>query len=110
LPISITLQRQLNEATSGIHQRRDPLERAKSAGELIEHLQRVINDDLAKIRREAIAEAVQWPNMSMAKVASELNLSKSTVAKLAAPDIRDSMANDLRERLARGFNPPPPRA
>jgi hypothetical protein len=108
MSIPIVLQQQLNQAISGVHQRRDPIERARSAGELMEALQRVINDDLAKVRREAVAEAVQWPNMSMAKVALELNLSKSAIAKLATPDIRDVMASDLRTRLARGFNPPSP--
>jgi DNA-binding MurR/RpiR family transcriptional regulator len=106
VPIPIALQQQLNQAISGIHQRSDPLDRARTAGELMEALQRTINDDLSKVRREAVAEAVQWPNMSMAKVALELNLSKSTIAKLATPDIRVMMANDLRTRLARGFDPP----
>jgi hypothetical protein len=108
MPIPVTLQQQLNQAVSGVHQRRDPLERARAAGELMESLQQMINNDLAKVRREAVAEAVQWPNMSLSKVASELNVSKSAIAKLATPDIRVAMAADLRTRLARGFNPPPP--
>jgi hypothetical protein len=108
MSIPIPLQQQLNQAVSGIGQQRDPLERARRAGELIKQLQRFINGDLVKLRREAVAEALQWPNMSMAKVAIELEVSKSAIAKLATPDIREIIANDLRTRLKRGFNPPPP--
>jgi transcriptional regulator with PAS, ATPase and Fis domain len=81
MTVPIRVQQTVNEAVSGIHQCRDPLTRARKAGELTEYLQRRI-DELAKTRRKAVAEAVQRPDMSMAKVASELDLSKSTVAKL----------------------------
>ena len=108
MAIPIQLEQQLNKAFSGIHQRRDPVNRAEDFGELIAYLQLKI-EDLAKGRREAVAEAVQWPGESMATVAAKLKLSKSAVAKLATPDIRDVIANDLRTRLARGFNPPPSR-
>ena len=100
------LEKQLNETILGIHQSGEPLKRAQRSGELITDLQRVINN-LAETRRKAIAEAVQWPGESLATVAAKLNLSKSAVAKLATPDLKDVIANDLRARLARGFNPPP---
>ena len=87
----------------GVQQVRDPLERARSAGELMDRLRRVTNTELADIRQKAIAEAVQWPNMSMGKVATELSLSKSAVAKLANPKLRTLVANDLRERLTEGI-------
>lgn len=103
----VSLEMAVNDAIMGTHQISNPLERARRAGDLIEYLQRVVNSDLAPIRRRAVAEAIQWPNMSMAKVAVELGLSKSAVAKLAAPDIRNAVADDLRARLAKGFNPPP---
>jgi AraC-like DNA-binding protein len=106
---SIQLQQQLNRAVSQVMQYRNPFERAKHAGELMERLQIIVNTELAKIRREAVAEALHWPNMSMAKVATELGVSKSTVAKLASPDLREAIASDVRARLQKGFNPPPPK-
>ncbi len=103
MPIPHLLETQLNGAVLGVHQRSNPLQRARSAGELIDHLQRII-DQLAKMRRGAVAEAVLRPNMSMAKVAVELNLSKSTVAKLAAPDVRDVVASEMTARLDKGYS------
>jgi hypothetical protein len=106
----IRVEQALNEAILGLHQQQsNPIERARNAGELIEYLRTKIDGDLATIRRNAVAEATQWPNMSMAKVAAELNLPKSTVARLASPDIRQMVAKDLRTRLANGFNLPPAR-
>jgi uncharacterized protein YdbL (DUF1318 family) len=99
----IALEQRLNDAVFGIHQCRKPLTRARNAGELIEFLQHYI-DGLADTRRRAVAEAVQWPNMSMQKVADELNVSKSTIAKLASPGIRDDAARDIRARLE-GISP-----
>lgn len=104
MPSDPVLESQLNGAILGVHQHSNPFSRAKSAGEVIEHLQGVI-DQLANIRREAVAEAVLRPNMSMAKVASELNLSKSTIAKLAAPGVRSVVASDMTERLDKGYSP-----
>jgi len=106
MAIPINLQKQLNAAIAGIHQCAEPLERARRGGELIEYLQQAINQ-VAENRRRAVAEAVQWPGESMATIAAKLGLSKSAVAKLATSDLRDDVANDLRTRLARGFNPPP---
>jgi len=102
----VKLRQQLNAAISGIQQTGEPVRRAQHAGDLITYLQGAI-EQLAQVRRNAIAEAVQWPNESMATVAAKLNLSKSAIAKLATPDIREVVANDLRARLTRGFNPPP---
>jgi hypothetical protein len=107
MTVPITLQQQINQAVSGLGQHRDALARAKRSTELLDYLQDVIKNQLSKIRREAVAEAVQWPDMSMAKVADELGISKSAVAKLVTPDLRTTMADDLRSRLANGFNPPP---
>jgi len=106
MDIPVKLQQQLNAAISEAHQSGEPLRSAQRAGALITYLQGAI-EQLAQLRREAIAEAVQWPGESMATVAAKLNLSKSAVAKLATPDIREIVATDLRARLARGFNPPP---
>lgn len=107
MAIPVKLEQQVNEMISSIHQERDPLRRAQRASDLVAWLQSEV-EQLSRIRRDAIAEAVQWPNESMATVAKRLGLSKSAVAKLATPDIRDVIASDLRARLARGFNPPPP--
>jgi radical SAM superfamily enzyme with C-terminal helix-hairpin-helix motif len=106
MDIPIKLQQQLNDALSGVNQSGEPIHRAKRAGELKVYLQRVI-DDLEQVRRRAIAEAINWPGESMATVAEKLNLSKSAIAKLATPDIREVISNDLRARLAKGYNPPP---
>ena len=76
---------------------------------VIDYLQCVVNRSLAPVRRPAVGEAVQWPGMWMANVATELKLSKSLFAKLAALDIREDVATELRARLAYGFNPPRPR-
>jgi predicted transcriptional regulator len=104
--ISTQLQKELNKTISGVHQIREPVDRARAAVELITHLQQVIRD-LSQGRREAIAEAVQWPGESMSTVAAKLEISKSAVAKLAPPVVRNAVADDLRTRLSRGFNPPP---
>lgn len=106
MDIPAKLQQQLNAAISEVHHGGEPLRSAQRAGALITYLQGAI-EQLSQMRRRAVAEAVQWPNESMATVAAKLNLSKSAVAKLATPDIREIVAKDLRARLARGFNPPP---
>ncbi len=106
MDVPVKLQQQLNAAISGVHQSGEPVKTAQLAGALITYLQGAI-EQLAQVRRQAVAEAVQWPGESMATVAAELNISKSAVAKLATPDMREIVASDLRARLARGFNPPP---
>ncbi len=101
----ILLETQLNQSVSSVHQRRDPIARANAAGEVMERLQGTIAQ-LADIRREAVAEAVLRPNMSMAKVAEQLNLSKSSIAKLASPVLRQTVATDMVARLNSGYTPP----
>ena len=102
------LEAAVNDAVMSVHQVRNPLEQARQAGELIDYLQCVADSDLAQTRRLALAEAVQWPAMSMAKVANELGMSKSAVARLAAPHLRKAVAVDLRARLVEGHKPPGP--
>ncbi len=100
------VERKVNEAVLGIHQIQNPITRAKRAGDLTDYLMARI-EDLAAIRRRAVAEALEWPGGSMEKVTAELGVSRSAVVKLAPPDLRRQIAEELRERLARGFNPPP---
>jgi len=102
------VERQLNAAISKIQQTRDVMQRAREYGELMAGLQGAINY-LAEPRRRAITEAALLPGASLQSVADELNLSKSAVAKLVTPDLRQVIGDDLRKRLARGFNPPPQR-
>jgi len=102
------VERQLNAAISKIHQTRDAMRRAKDYGDLIAGLQSSINS-LADPRRRAITEVALLPGASLQSVADELGLSKSAVAKLVTPDLRQVIGEDLRKRLARGFNPPPQR-
>ena len=102
------LERQLNAAVSKIHQTRDVMRRAKDYGDLVAGLQIVINS-LADARRRAITEAALLPGASLQSVADELGLSKSAVAKLVTPDLRRVIGDDLRKRLAQGFNPSPQR-
>jgi hypothetical protein len=54
---------------------------------------------LAATRRQAIAQAVEWPDSSMAKVASALGISKSAVAKLAPGAMRLTASRRLAEDL-----------
>ena len=53
MPIPITLEQELNQAIFGVHQQQDLLKRQEAADELIEHLERIVND-LRKIKREAL--------------------------------------------------------
>jgi hypothetical protein len=53
-----------------------------------------------------VAEAVLRPNMSMARVAEQLNLSKSSIAKLASPILRQTVATDMVARLNSGYTSP----
>jgi transcriptional regulator with XRE-family HTH domain len=58
----------------------------------------------AERRGNAVATAVVMPGMSMQKVADELGVSKSMVAKLAGPaTVRDEIAADMRRRLRSEF-------
>ena len=108
MALPTNVERQLNAAISRIHQTRDVMRRAKDYGDLMAGLQSVINS-LADPRRRAITEAALLPGASLQSVAYELGLSKSAVAKLVTPDLRQVIGEDLRKRLARGFNPPPQR-
>jgi hypothetical protein len=105
-PLAQMVEMKVNEAVLGIHQTQNPITRAKRAGDLTDYLMARI-EDLAAIRRRAVAEALEWPGGSMEKVTAELGVSRSAVVKLAPPDLRRQIAEELRERLARGFNPPP---
>jgi hypothetical protein len=108
MALTQSVERQINAAISKIHQIREPVKRAKELGDLIADLQIVINA-LADSRRRAIAEAVQWPGASLATVAESLGVSKSAIAKLVTPDIREVVGNDLRKRLSGGLQLPPQR-
>jgi hypothetical protein len=103
---TIALQQALNSEVLGTHQTQDPITRARRAGELTNYLM-TVTEDLAEIRRKAVAEALEWPGGSMETVTAQLGLSRSAVVKLAPPDVRRKIADELRERLASGFNPPP---
>ena len=102
---TITLQKALNQATSGLGQVTDPLKRAREAAEVLGALQRAVVD-VATIRRNAVAEALERPDMSLAKVAATLNVAKSTIAKLAPRYLREAIANNLRAPVAKGLNLP----
>jgi len=102
------VEKQLNAAISKIHQTRDAMRRAKEYGDLMAGLQGYINS-LADPRRRAITEAALLPGASLQKVADELGVSKSAVAKLVTPDLREVIGNDLRKRLSGGLQLPPQR-
>jgi hypothetical protein len=84
------------------------MRRAKDYGDLITGLQAIINS-LSDPRRRAITEAALLPNASLQTVADELGLSKSAVAKLVTPDLRQVIGDDLRKRLSGGLQLPPQR-
>ncbi|MGD0983198.1 MAG: hypothetical protein ABSA65_05175 [Acidimicrobiales bacterium] len=96
---SVELEIAINRAMSSIDSRMDPISRAVAASRVAERL----NNGLAwaaERRSRAVATAVVMPGMSMQKVADELGVSKSMVAKLAGPaSVRDEIAADMRGRL-----------
>lgn len=104
----LAVQRAVDDELMLIGQMSNPLSRAKRAGELIQYLLNRTNQ-VAEMRRRAVAEALEWPGTSMEHVTSELGLSRSAVTKLAPPDLRAQMAENLRQRLANGLNLPPQR-
>jgi hypothetical protein len=55
--ISTQLQKELNKTISGVHQIREPVDRARAAVELITHLQQVIRD-LSQGRGSAVARRI----------------------------------------------------
>jgi len=96
----------LNQAVMSVGSRSDPVSRAVASGELLELLGRYV-DTVSDVRRRAIASAVTLPGLSMAKVADELGMPKSTVAKLAGPaSIRQQIASDMRGHLVASGDSP----
>jgi len=108
-PSEMNLEKALNQVISSIGSRQDPIDRALASA----RVGALVSQGLSQIqesRSRAVAEAVVLPGMSMAKVAAELGISKSMVAKLAGPsDFRQQLAADMRARLYGGLNLPPPR-
>jgi hypothetical protein len=100
---SIDLERAIIQAMSSIDQRMDPISRAIASSRVAERLNKGLGW-AAERRSNAVATAVVMPGMSMQKVADELGVSKSMVAKLAGPaSLRDEIASDMRERLRSAF-------
>lgn len=100
---SVDLERAIIQAMSSIDQRMDPISRAIAASRVAERLNSGLGG-AAERRSRAVATAVIMPGMSMQKVADELGVSKSMVAKLAGPaSVRDEIAADLRGRLQSAF-------
>jgi hypothetical protein len=100
---SIALEKAINDAILSIGSRIDPIDRAVAAGRVMEHLTNGVA--WANERRaQAVATAVVLPGMSMQKVADELGMPKSTVAKLAgSASFRNEIAEDMRGRLQASF-------
>lgn len=89
----------VNRGISGLGMVRDPLLRAKIASDMIRVLENALKQVVEK-RQEAMAEVLLWPEMSMAKLATELGLSKSYVGKLAPLTVRQRVAEEMRgERM-----------
>jgi len=100
---SVDLEKAIIQAMSSIDQRMDPISRAIAASRVAERLNRGLGW-AAERRGNAVATAVVMPGMSMQKVADELGVSKSMVAKLAGPaTVRDEIAADMRRRLRSEF-------
>jgi DNA-binding NtrC family response regulator len=96
---TIKLDQALNAAIASVDSHRDPISRAIAASQVAERLQRA-QMAVSQARSDAVASAVMLPGMSMAKVADELGVSKSMVAKLAGPaGARERIAADMRDRL-----------
>ena len=100
---TINLDTALNGAIQSLWSRRDPVTRAAAAAQVADRLNRALAS-VAECRGRAVAEAILLPGMSMAKVAEELGIAKSTVAKLAGPaDVRDEIAAHMRSKLEAAF-------
>jgi len=100
---SVDLEKAIIQAMSSIDQRMDPISRAIAASRVAERLNKGLGW-AAERRGNAVATAVVMPGMSMQKVAAELGVSKSMVAKLAGPaTVRDEIAADMRRRLRSEF-------
>jgi hypothetical protein len=100
---SVDLEKAIIQAMSSIDQRMDPISRAIAASRVAERLNKGLGW-AAERRGNAVATAVVMPGMSMQKVADELGVSKSMVAKLAGPaTVRDEIAADMRRRLRSEF-------
>ena len=101
---TITLDSALNGAIQSLSSRRDPITRASAAAQVADRLKRALST-VAECRSRAVAEATLLPGMSMAKVADELGIAKSTVAKLAGPaDFREELAAHMRSKLEAAFD------
>jgi ribosome-binding protein aMBF1 (putative translation factor) len=99
----IGLEMALNQAISSVDSRMNPIARAQAADRVAKRL----NDALGAVadrRRNAVATAVTMPGMSMQRVADELGVSKSMVAKLAGPaSMRENIAAGMRDHLESAF-------
>ena len=96
----------LTQAVMSLGSRSDPLSRAVASGRLLELLGNYI-ETVSDLRRRAVASAVTLPGMSMGKVADELGIPKSTVAKLAGPaSIRQQIASEMRGHLVASGDSP----
>jgi hypothetical protein len=85
----------VNQGVSGLGMVRDPLLRAKIAGNMIRVLEGALKSAVDQ-RQTAMAEVLLWPEMSMSKLASELGLSKSYVGKLAPMGVRQRVAEEMK--------------
>ena len=101
MPASWQLQMEssVNQAVMGLSQIRDPIQRATTANELLDLLERAVKS-VSDQRQKAVAETLLWKDMSTAKVAGLLGLSKSYVAKLAPAEFRERVARQMREELS----------
>lgn len=89
----------VNQGISGLGMVRDPLSRAKIANDMIRILEGALKQ-VGEQRQAAMAEVLLWPGMSMAKLATEIGLSKSYVGKLAPMEVRQRIAGEIRgERM-----------
>lgn len=98
---TVELETALNHALSSLGMRRDPVSRAVAATR-VQELLTVRLTQVSELRRRAVASAVASPGMSMQKVADELGVSKSAVAKLAGgtAEVRERIAAEMRAHLA----------
>lgn len=99
----IELEIAINQAIGSIDSRMNPISRARAAERVATRLSGALTQ-VAERRRNAVSIAVTMPGMSMQKVADELDVSKSMVAKLAGPaSARNEIAAEMRDRLQTAF-------
>jgi hypothetical protein len=100
-PWQTEMEIKVNQAVSGLGMVSNPSLQAEIAGQMIRFLQGRLKQ-IVEQRQAAIAKLLLQPGMSMAKLATELGLSKSYVGKLAPLEVRQRVADEMEGKRMEG--------